>query len=80
MAGGGRRRFDFFTCPNCRALYQLVRAQGGPEAVQDEPTCGYCGAPFSARAGKFVLKYFMLRPAVRAQRWKRPRLRDPEMT
>jgi hypothetical protein len=47
-----------FTCPNCGALYQLVRAEGGPEAVQDEPTCGSCGSPFPARAGKFVLKYF----------------------
>jgi hypothetical protein len=75
MADGSRGRIKMFTCPNCGALYQLVRAEGGPEAVQDEPTCGSCGSPFPARAGKFVLKYFMLRHAARTETWKRPRLR-----
>ena len=75
MAGRSPKALNFFTCPNCNALYQLVRVEAGHEAFQRELTCRSCGAPFPARDGKFDFKYFMLRRAARAQRWKRPRLR-----
>jgi transposase-like protein len=67
-----------FTCPNCNALYQLVRVEAGPESVDRQPTCRDCGAPFNGRAGKFVLKYFMLRKAGRAQGERRSAQIRPE--
>jgi hypothetical protein len=55
-------------CPNCKALYELVRVEAGPETSNGEPTCQVCGGPLTAREGKFVLKYFLLRQAVRRRR------------
>jgi hypothetical protein len=75
MTGGRPTRFNSFTCPNCNALYQLVRVEAGPETVVRGPTCRDCAAPFPARDGKFVLKYFILRQAARIKRWRRPRPR-----
>jgi predicted Zn finger-like uncharacterized protein len=50
-----------FNCPNCNALYRVVKAETGPEAIIDrEITCWVCGGPIAARDGKFVLKYFLL--------------------
>jgi hypothetical protein len=60
-----------YFCPNCNALYQIVKVEAGPEIVSREITCRECSAPFPAREGKFVLKYFMLRKAARSQKWKR---------
>lgn len=57
-----------FTCPNCQALYQVVKIEAGPETNSREITCGACGGPFAAREGNFVLKYFLLRKAVRPRR------------
>jgi hypothetical protein len=69
-----------YYCPNCDALYQIVRVEAARETSFREITCGDCGAPFPARQGKFILKYFMLRlkyfmlrKAARVQRWKRAR-------
>jgi hypothetical protein len=28
-----------FTCPNCNALYRLVRQEAGPETINREVTC-----------------------------------------
>ena len=61
-------RFNSFTCPNCNALYQLVRVEAGHETGQREPTCRSCGAPLPSREGVFALKYFLLRNAGRVQR------------
>jgi hypothetical protein len=61
----------FFKCPNCSALYHIVKVEGGPEAVDREIICRACGAPLQAREGKFVIKYFLLRKAGRSQVWKR---------
>jgi hypothetical protein len=58
-----------YYCANCDALYQIVMAEAAPETGFREITCRDCGAPFPAREGKFVLKYFMLRKAVHRQRW-----------
>ena len=59
-------RVEFFKCPNCDALYQVVRAEAGPETTSEgERACRVCGAPLAVRDGAFVLKYFLLRwPAV----------------
>jgi hypothetical protein len=61
-------RFNTFTCPNCNALYQLVKVEAGPETADQEIACGVCGGPLVARDGKFVLKYFFLRKGTR--RWR----------
>jgi len=58
-------RFNTFTCPNCNALYQLVKVEAGPETDNREIACPVCGAPLAGREGKFVLKYFLLRKGTR---------------
>jgi hypothetical protein len=57
--------FVFFTCHNCKAFYQLVKVEAGPEAVDQAPTCLVCGVPLPTREGEFVLKYSLLRKATR---------------
>ena len=57
-----------FKCPNCKALYQVVKVEAGPETADREITCQVCGSPLVGREGKFVLKYFLLREAVRRTR------------
>jgi hypothetical protein len=68
MAGG---KPSSFKCPNCQALYQIVKVEAGSESVFKEVPCRVCGAPLAGRDGKFVLKYFLLREATRAQKWRR---------
>ena len=60
-----RRAFNPFTCPKCKALYQVVEAEAGPETTDREITCQICGGPLAGREGKFVLKYFFLREGIR---------------
>jgi hypothetical protein len=57
-----------FVCPNCDALYELVKVKAGPETVDRAVACRSCGAPLPEREGKFVLKYFLLRKATRRLR------------
>jgi predicted Zn finger-like uncharacterized protein len=47
----GRRSF---TCPNCQALYDVVKVEAGSETTLREVTCLSCGGPLLAREGKFV--------------------------
>ena len=54
---------QFFKCPSCDGLYQVVRAEAGPETRDGELACRVCGAPLAPRDGEFVLKYFLLRKA-----------------
>ena len=54
----------FFRCPSCTALYQVVKAEAGPETVALEIACSVCSRPLVAREGQFVLKYFLLRKAI----------------
>jgi hypothetical protein len=68
MAGGRPPSFISFTCPNCRALYHLVKVEAGPEVNDQETECRSCGSPLPDRDGKFVLKYFLLRKAGRTRR------------
>src|SRR5215475_6227458 len=39
-----RGRFDTITCPNCNALYQLVKVEAGPKTEDREIACPVCGA------------------------------------
>jgi hypothetical protein len=57
-----------FTCPNCRALYQIVKVEAGPETDSREIVCQVCDGPLAAREGEFVLKYFLLRKAARPRK------------
>ncbi len=49
-----------FKCPNCDALYQIVRIEAGPSNDR-AIICRSCGGPLPARDGQLVLKYFLLR-------------------
>jgi ssDNA-binding Zn-finger/Zn-ribbon topoisomerase 1 len=73
MADGRSTKFSFFNCPNCQALYQLIKQAAAPKYNERQITCRACGASLPAREGKFALKYLMLREAARVQRWRRPR-------
>ncbi len=54
-------------CPNCDAVYQVMRAEAGPESIQRDIPCWRCGGPLPGRDGRFVLKYFLVeRPWVQA--------------
>jgi len=63
MAGGRPPSFYSFTCPNCQALYHIVKVEAGPETNDRELACRSCGAPLPSREGSLVLKYFLLRKA-----------------
>jgi len=64
VSGGGAIHFN---CPNCNALYHLVKAETGPESVDGEVACRVCGAPLPGREGSFIIKYFLLRKALRPE-------------
>jgi hypothetical protein len=66
-----------FHCPNCNALYQIVRIDAGPKINVRQVTCRPCGAPLPSRHGKFVVRYFLLRTSAYKQKWKRPRKKEP---
>jgi hypothetical protein len=68
MADGRSPAFNPFTCPNCDALYQVVKVEAGPETDNREITCRACGGPLMARKGPFVLKYFLLGKGIRSRR------------
>jgi hypothetical protein len=57
-----------FRCRDCKALYEVVKVEAGPETANREITCQVCGSPLVGREGKLVLKYFLLREAVRRTR------------
>ena len=60
---------DSFHCPNCNALYKVVKVEAGPETPDVEVvTCRSCGGPLAAREGNFVLKYFLVRKPERVHR------------
>jgi len=58
-----RAKFEFFKCPSCAALYQVVKAEAGSETKDGGLACRVCGGPLTPRDGAFVLKYFLLRKA-----------------
>jgi len=68
MAGSTPPLLNTFMCPHCRALYQIVKVEAGPETDSREIVCRACGGPLTGREGKLVLKYFLLRKADRPRR------------
>jgi hypothetical protein len=64
MTGGRPSSFNSFRCPNCKALYDVVKVERGPETVDRDLSCRSCGALLPGREGNFILKYFMLRKAL----------------
>jgi len=58
-------RVTRFNCPNCDAIYDLVRTEAGSIATDRELVCLTCGAPLQSREGRFILKYLLLEPAHR---------------
>jgi predicted Zn finger-like uncharacterized protein len=65
MPGG---RPASFNCPHCQALYQVIKAEAGPETVDGAVPCRSCGEPLPGREGGFVLKNFLLPHAGWVQR------------
>jgi hypothetical protein len=65
---GKSSTFNFFTCPKCKALYEVVKVEAGPETDKREIICSACRGPLAGREGKFVLKYFLLRKAIPPRR------------
>jgi hypothetical protein len=59
MPGDRPPSFKPFTCPDCQALYHLVKVEAGPETVEHPLACRACGASLPSREGRFVLKYFL---------------------
>ena len=57
-----------FKCPNCDALYHLVKIEAEPDTIDRWVTCRVCSGPLPAHEGGFALKYFLLRKAGRRQR------------
>jgi predicted Zn finger-like uncharacterized protein len=53
-------RTEPFKCPNCGTLYQVIKADAGPETVDAQVSCRTCGAALKSRDGPFVLKYFLI--------------------
>jgi predicted Zn finger-like uncharacterized protein len=47
-------------CPNCGALYKVVRMESKSTAADREITCRSCGAPLRGREGDFILNYFLV--------------------
>jgi hypothetical protein len=76
MAKSGPSSFVFFTCLNCKALYELVKVEASLETIDRALTCLVCGAPLPGREGKFVLKYSLLRKAERPRKNKPRQMAD----
>ena len=60
-----KRTTDHFNCPNCNALYHVVKTEAGPETDDREITCCACDGPLAARDGMLICKYFLLWKAAR---------------
>jgi transposase-like protein len=48
-----------FQCPQCDAVYQVVRVEAEVERDVDIH-CPVCRAPLQGRDGRFILKYFLM--------------------
>jgi hypothetical protein len=65
---GGVIMADSFHCPNCYALYKVVKVEAGPETPDAEIACRNCGGPLTGREGNLVLKYFLVQRPERVHR------------
>ena len=52
-----------FNCPNCGALYDLVRTEAESVTADSNLACLSCCGPLRGREDRFVLKYFLLGPS-----------------
>jgi predicted Zn finger-like uncharacterized protein len=72
IAHPAKRSTTYFNCPNCGALYHLVKAKAGVETIDREIKCLSCNARLPSREGDLVLKYFLLKkptlPDLRARK------------
>jgi len=50
-----------FNCPQCSAVYRVVRVEI-PRAADEEVACVNCGSALPPREDKFALKYFLVSP------------------
>ena len=48
----------FYSCPNCKSLYHVVRVEAGAETT--EHICSGCREPLPPRDGRSILKYLYL--------------------
>jgi uncharacterized paraquat-inducible protein A len=48
-----------FQCPQCDAVYQVVRVEA-ESACDRDINCPVCHAPLRSRDGQFILKYFLM--------------------
>jgi transcription elongation factor Elf1 len=64
-----------FHCPNCNALYKVVRLESKSTEGNRQITCRSCGAPLQGREATFNLKYFLVRspPDIKQRRFKTAR-------
>jgi hypothetical protein len=56
-----------FACPNCNALYEMIRQEAGSETVNSEITCCACGGPLPNREGQVRSQIFPI-----AEGWANP--------
>ena len=68
MPDGRQPSCNSFTCPNCQALYHVVKVKAGPETVDRPLGCRACGEPLPSREGSLVLKYLMVRKSSQIRR------------
>jgi hypothetical protein len=50
---------DEFECPNCQALYKMVRVSSGPEIIDRLLHCKVCNQPLAPTHDGKILKYFL---------------------
>ena len=50
-----RRAFNPFTCPNCNALYQVVKVEAGLKTDDRERWLEACGGALAGREGTALL-------------------------
>ena len=50
---------EFYSCPNCKSLYHVVRIEAGAETTKH--ICSGCREPLPLCDGRSNLKYFYLR-------------------
>ena len=53
-------RYPPFHCPNCEALYQVVKVEAPRVMGERELTCLSCGGPLDAREGRFCAPVLFL--------------------
>ena len=51
----------FYSCPNCKSLYHVVRVEAGAGAETTEHICSGCREPLPPREGRSIIKYIYLR-------------------